>query len=223
MKDENHSNLLKKLATVVGIASLGMLVSLPAEAQSSGGAVNPNPSIFNEPPYNRGGSTAPTTPEAPTTVPETVPTTPAPAPGATTGSENVVALAATNGSFKTLTQALQAAGLTETLSGEGPYTIFAPTDEAFAALPPDALQQLLQPENKDILVKILNYHVVPGKITSAEIKPGEVKTVEGDAVTVMADPSQGVMVNDARVVQPDLEASNGVIHAIDKVILPPSL
>lgn len=231
MKVEKHSNLLKKLAGLVGIASAGMLIGIPAGAQSQGGGVlNPKPSIFNEPPYN-GGGTTPTTPETAPTTPTPVPTTPEapttpstpPTEGATPGGENVVALAASNGSFNTLTQALKAAGLAETLSAPGPYTIFAPTDAAFAALPPDALQELLKPENKELLVKILTYHVVPGKITSAEIKSGDVKTVEGDAVKLMADPGKGVMVNDATVVQPDLEASNGVIHAIDKVMLPPSL
>jgi uncharacterized surface protein with fasciclin (FAS1) repeats len=134
-----------------------------------------------------------------------------------------VTLAASNDSFKTLTAALKAAGLTETLSGEGPFTVFAPTDAAFAALPQDALQELLKPENKDILVKILTYHVVPGRVTSTDLKSGEVKTVEGDPVNVKVDPAAGVTVNDARVVQPDIQASNGIIHAIDKLILPPSL
>jgi uncharacterized surface protein with fasciclin (FAS1) repeats len=134
-----------------------------------------------------------------------------------------VALAAANDSFKTLTAALKAAGLTETLSGQGPFTVFAPTDAAFAQLPQDALQELLKPENKDILVKILTYHVVPGNVTSGDLKPGEVKTVEGGAVNVQADPAKGVSVNDASVVQPDIKASNGVIHAIDKVMLPPDL
>jgi uncharacterized surface protein with fasciclin (FAS1) repeats len=134
-----------------------------------------------------------------------------------------VTLAASNDSFKTLTAALKAAGLTETLSGEGPFTVFAPTDAAFAALPQDALQELLKPENKDILVKILTYHVVPGRVTSTDLKSGEVKTVEGDPVNVKVDPTAGVTVNEARVVQPDIQASNGVIHAIDKLILPPSL
>lgn len=223
MKVENHSKLLKHLVSLVGVASASMLLGLPAGAQSQGGAVNPNPSIFNEPPYNR-GRTAPTTPETTPTTPETTPTTPTvpPTEGAAPSGENIVALAAANGSFNTLTEALKAAGLAETLSGQGPFTVFAPTDAAFAALPQDALQELLKPENKDILAKILTYHVVPGSMTAAEIKSGEVKTVEGDAVQVKAE-SGSVMVNDANVVQPDIKASNGVIHAIDKVILPPSL
>lgn len=232
MKTQNHSNLLKKLAGVVAIAGASVLIGFPAEGQQQGGALNPSPSIFNEPPYNRRSTTptpeaapsAPTTPtEQPPAVSPSTPTTPS-TEGATTGGENnVVALAAANDSFKTLTAALKAADLTETLSGEGPFTVFAPTDAAFAALPQDALQELLKPENKQILVKILTYHVVPGKVTSTDLKSGEVKTVEGGAVNVKVDPAAGVTVNDAKVVQPDIQASNGVIHVIDKVILPPDI
>ena len=169
----------------------------------------------------------------PATPPETSPapmpdaTTPAPVPttpGASTGSENLVALAAANGSFKTLTAALKAADLTATLEGTGPFTIFAPNDQAFAALPQEALQELLKPENKALLVKILTYHVVPGKVTSTDLKSGAVKSVEGGSINVKVDPATGVSLNDdAKVVQPDIQASNGVIHAIDKVILPPDI
>nr|WP_317107167.1 fasciclin domain-containing protein [Chroococcidiopsis sp. SAG 2025] len=222
------NKMLKLLASLIGVVGASILIGLPVEAQqSSGGATNPRPSIFNEPPYNRRTGTPPTTPTTPpseTQPPETAPSPVTPAPGATEPStENVVALAAANDSFKTLTAALKAAGLTETLSGQGPFTVFAPTDAAFAQLPQDALQELLKPENKDILVKILTYHVVPGNVTSSDLKSGEVKTVEGGAVNVQADPSKGVSVNDASVVQPDIKASNGVIHAIDKVMLPPDL
>ncbi|NHC35476.1 fasciclin domain-containing protein [Scytonema millei] len=222
------NRMLKRLASLIGVVGASILIGLPVEAQQpSGGATNPRPSIFNEPPYNRRTGTPPTTPTTPpseTQPPETAPSPVTPAPGATEPStENVVALAAANDSFKTLTAALKAAGLTETLSGQGPFTVFAPTDAAFAQLPQDALQELLKPENKDILVKILTYHVVPGNVTSSDLKSGEVKTVEGGAVNVQADPSKGVSVNDASVVQPDIKASNGVIHAIDKVMLPPDL
>lgn len=223
----SHNNTLKLLVSLMGVVGASIFISLPVGAQQSGGgATNPKPSIFNEPPYNRRTGTPPaTTPTTPPpeTQPPTAPT-PTPAPGATEPSkENVVALAAASDSFKTLTAALKAAGLTETLSGQGPFTIFAPTDAAFAQLPQDALQELLKPENKDILVKILTYHVVPGNVTSGDLKSGEVKTVEGGAVNVQADPAKGVSVNDASVVQPDIKASNGVIHAIDKVMLPPDL
>lgn len=218
MKVHNRSNLLKKLAGLMGVAGASILFNLPVAAQNEG-VLNPTPSIFNEPPYDRTSPTAPT-PEASPSAPS-VPSSPEPMTG--TASENLVALAASNDSFKVLTAALKAAGLTETLAGEGPFTLFAPNDEAFGALPQEALQQLLQPENKDILVKILNYHVVPGKVTSTDLKSGEVKTIEGGAVNVKVDSAAGVMVNDAKVVQPDIQASNGVIHVIDRVILPPDL
>lgn len=217
MKLDNHSNLLKKLAGLVGVVGASVLIGFPSGAQE--GVLNPTPGIFNEPPYNRTSPTAPP-PEASPTTPS-VPSSEEPTTGS--ASENLVALTASNDSFKVLTAALKAAGLTETLAGEGPFTVFAPNDEAFAALPQDALQQLMQPENKDILVKILTYHVVPGKVTSGDLKSGEVKTVEGGAVNVKVDSATGVTVNDARVLQPDIQASNGVIHVIDRVILPPDL
>jgi uncharacterized surface protein with fasciclin (FAS1) repeats len=132
----------------------------------------------------------------------------------------IVDVAVANGSFKTLVAALKAAGLVETLSGKGPFTVFAPTDAAFAALPKGTLEELLKPANKAKLAKILTYHVVAGKVTSKMIKSGEVKTVEGSSVKVVVD--KGVSVNDAKVVAADVEASNGVIHVIDKVLLPAS-
>ncbi len=229
----NRSNLLKKVTYLLGIASASVLIGFPLQAQQSGGgALNPRPSIFNEPPYNRSGGAAPTPETSPSPTPETSPapapdaTTPAPtesSPGASTGTENLVALAAANGSFKTLTAALKAADLTATLEGTGPFTVFAPTDQAFAALPQEALQELLKPENKALLVKILTYHVVPGKVTSTDLKSGAVKSVEGGSINIKVDSATGVSVNEAKVVQPDIQASNGVIHVIDKVILPPDI
>ena len=127
-----------------------------------------------------------------------------------------------NSSFSTLSTAIQAAGLGATLSGAEPYTIFAPTNEAFAALPPGTLDKLLLPENKADLQKVLSYHVVPGTVTSADITPGEVNTVEGSPVTIATDAGK-VTVGTATVIEADITASNGVIHAIDQVLLPPSL
>lgn len=310
----NNSNLLTKLAGIVGVTGIGLLVNLPAGAQDKlnpnpsifaesaynrsqrvltntqyvpseptldaakqnspkkkrkaqaaqttpGAKLNPSPSILQECPYNRaacpgGGSTSPapapsdaapvpseTTPGTPETTPppsapETTPTPPPKTPGgagtpdaAPTGkpsdqsntNKNIVAIAEANGSFKTLTKALKAAGLLETLQGKGPFTVFAPTDAAFAELPQDAVRDLLKPENKEVLVKILTYHVVQGQVLSSDLKAGEVKSVEGGPIAVKIDGSTGVMVNDAKVVQPDIKASNGVIHVINKVILPPNL
>lgn len=207
----------QKVAGMAGAAIATTLLGLPALAQ-----LNPNPSIFNEPPYNRARGAAQSAP-ATNATPAASETTPAPSNAAeATSDRTVVDIAASNDSFKTLTAALKAAGLTDTLSGEGPFTVFAPTDAAFAALPEGTLEKLLLPENKAALVKILTYHVVPGEVTSTELESGEVTTVAGSPVSVAVEPS-GVMVNNAMVVQPDVQASNGVIHVIDKVILPPGL
>lgn len=157
---------------------------------------------------------ADTTTEAPATE---MPTTDSAATG-----ETIVDVAAANGSFTTLVAAVKAAGLAETLSSEGPYTVFAPTDDAFAALPAGTLDKLLLPENKEVLAQILSYHVVSGEVPSSDVKTGMVATVEGSDLDVVANES-GVTVNGAKVVQPDVVASNGVIHVVDSVLLPPSL
>lgn len=281
----NYSKLLTTLTAIAGFSSFSLLITLPSEAkealnpnpsifneapynqsqglqvnaqdtsanatsetekgnskrqevaQTSGGTLNPRPSIFNEPPYNRGGSPTPseTAPATPGTTPDEQPTTPEapatdtptttpPGPGATDNQgKNLLALAESNASFTTLTKALKAAGLTGALQGKDNLTIFAPTDAAFAKLPQDALQELLKPGNKEVLLKILTYHVVSGKILSTDLKSGEVKSLEGGTINVKVDPATGVTVNDAKVTQADITGSNGVIHAIDQVILPPDL
>ena len=140
--------------------------------------------------------------------------------GAFAAEKDIVETAVEAGQFKTLAAALQAAGLVETLKGAGPFTVFAPTDAAFAALPAGTVEELLKPENKAQLTEILTYHVVPGKVMSGDLKDGmKAATVEGAEVVIDLD--NGPMVNDAKVVTPDVPASNGVIHAIDKVIMPP--
>ena len=135
----------------------------------------------------------------------------------------IVDVAAGDGSFSTLVAAVTAAGLVETLSGEGPFTVFAPTDEAFAALPAGVLDALLLPENKAVLAQILTYHVVSGKIMAADVTAGDVATVEGQNIKVATPEAEGVTVNGAAVVVADVPASNGVIHAINAVILPPGV
>jgi transforming growth factor-beta-induced protein len=138
-------------------------------------------------------------------------------------AQDIVEMAVAAGNFKTLAAALEAAGLVETLKGEGPFTVFAPTDEAFAKLDKKLLDDLLKPANKDRLVAILTYHVVPGKVTAADVvKLNKAKTVQGEEITIKVD-GNTVMVNNAKVTQTDIAASNGVIHVIDTVILPPSL
>ena len=136
---------------------------------------------------------------------------------------DIVETAVSNGSFKTLTAALQAAGLVETLKGKGPYTVFAPTDEAFKKLPAGTVETLLKPENKAQLQKVLTYHVVSGNVMSGDLKgkTTNAKTVEGSAVRIDAS-GNTVKVDDAVVTQADVNASNGVIHVIDSVIMPKS-
>ena len=134
---------------------------------------------------------------------------------------DIVAVASGNPDFSTLVAALSAAGLVETLQGEGPFTVFAPTDAAFAALPEGLLEKLLLPENIAVLTAILTYHVVPGMVMSTDVTAGDVATVEGSTIAITTD--MGVMVNGANVVAVDVAASNGVIHVIDAVIVPPTV
>ena len=136
-----------------------------------------------------------------------------------TKQKDLVAVAAEAGSFTTLVAAVKAAGLVETLQGEGPFTIFAPTDAAFAKLPAGTVEDLLKPQNKAKLVAVLTYHVVPGKIMAADVTTTKAKTVNGQALSIGVSDA-GVTVNDARVVKADVAASNGVIHVIDSVVLP---
>ena len=138
------------------------------------------------------------------------------------GTKDIVDVAAGAGKFNTLVAAVKAAGLVDTLKGKGPYTVFAPTDEAFAKLPKGTVESLLKPENKDKLVKILTYHVVSGKVMSKDIagKKLQAKTVEGSKLSVNA--TSGVMVDNANVIAADVAASNGVIHIIDTVVMPKS-
>lgn len=134
--------------------------------------------------------------------------------------KDIVDTAVAAGSFKTLAAALQAAGLVETLKSKGPFTVFAPTDEAFAKLPAGTVEDLLKPENKEKLKAILLYHVVAGRVTSKEVvKLHSAKTVNGESVTIAAKDGK-VMIDGATVTKADVEASNGVIHVIDSVILP---
>lgn len=161
-----------------------------------------------------------TAPAAPATAP--VAETPAPAP-APVEAKDIVDTAVGAGQFNTLVAAVQAAGLEETLRGAGPFTVFAPTDAAFAALPAGTVEDLLKPENKAKLTAVLTYHVLPGEVMSSAVAGQTLTpaTVQGATVKVDGSTAGKVMVNDATVVSADIDASNGVIHVIDKVILPP--
>ena len=141
--------------------------------------------------------------------------------GETAKPDNIVETAVAAGQFKTLAAALEAAGLIDALTGEGPFTVFAPTDEAFAKLPAGTVESLLKPENKDKLKSILLYHVVPGNVTAKEVMKlngRTVKTLEGGSIKVST--VHGVKVDDASVTKTNIQASNGVIHVIDTVLMP---
>lgn len=134
-------------------------------------------------------------------------------------SKDIVTVASEAGSFQTLVAAVKAAGLADTLKGPGPFTVFAPTDEAFAKLPAGTVENLLKPENKSKLAAILTYHVVPGKVMASDVKTMSVKTVNGQSVDLKVSGSS-VTIDGASVVKTDIPASNGVIHVIDTVIMP---
>lgn len=136
------------------------------------------------------------------------------------GKKDIVDTAVAAGSFNTLVAAVQAAGLEETLRGDGPFTVFAPTDAAFAALPAGTVESLLKPENKDRLVAILTYHVVSGKYLAGDLAGEKLDVATVNGADVAVDGSNGVKVNGATVVKADIKTSNGVIHVVDKVLLP---
>lgn len=166
-------------------------------------------------------SCAPQTAQAPTAPPPTSPTSsPTAAPTPQAGG-TIVEVAAANPVLKNMTAAIQAGGLTATLEGQGPFTVFAPTDQAFSTVPAATRQQLLQPQNRKTLTRILSYHVVPGDLSSGQLNSGAVKTLEGQTLTVQT--GSQVTVNNAKVTQPDIQASNGVIHVIDRIIVPPDV
>jgi uncharacterized surface protein with fasciclin (FAS1) repeats len=212
----SRSIFSKSIAATLGAAvvATGLFASISSYAQS-------------------GTMTTPTPTTTPATTPATTPsggsmgtpstTTPGgststPAKKAPTG-KTIVSIAAGNKNFTTLVKALKAADLVDTLSAEGPYTVFAPTNAAFAKLPKATLAKLLKPENQEQLKKVLTYHVVPGAVTSKQLKSGSVATVEGSNVTVKIK-GKKVMINNANVILADVKASNGVIHAIDTVLIP---
>jgi uncharacterized surface protein with fasciclin (FAS1) repeats len=228
----SRSIFQKSIAAMgVAIVSAGLFVSTSSNANLLAQA--PAPTASPVPTTPAGGTTVPPSTTAPSggtmTQPGTTTTPPTgvakpvkkPAKGSTAG-KTITELAVSSKSLSTLVAALKAADLVDTLSGEGPFTVFAPTNAAFAKLPKATLANLLKPENKEQLKKILTYHVVPGKITSKMLKPNQqVETVEGSKVTVKVRGGK-VMVKNATVLKADVAASNGVIHSIDTVIMPPA-
>ena len=218
----SRSIIQKSIAATLGAAvvSTGLFVSISSYAQSGTPGTTTTPSPTSTPatttptPSNGGTMTTPGTTPGGMSNPGTAPASATPASGKT-----IVTIAAGNKNFTTLVKALKAADLVETLAGEGPFTVFAPTNAAFAKLPKATLANLLKPSGKAQLTKILTYHVVPGAVTSKQLKSGSVATVEGGNVTVKVS-GKKVKVNNANVVLADVKASNGVIHAIDTVLIP---
>ncbi|MEG5057515.1 fasciclin domain-containing protein [Microcoleus sp. A2-C5] len=198
MKNQNVPSWSKKITGLAGVIGASALIAFPAWAH-----INSNTNVNNATPTQQ--------------VAENMKPMASPAPMAAT--KDIVAIASGDPQFKTLTKALGEAGLVTTLKGKGPFTVFAPTDAAFAALPKGTLENLMKPANKAKLVKVLTYHVVPGTVYSTSLKSGDVKSVEGTSLKVAVAAGK-VTVSGANVVKADIKASNGVIHVIDKVLIP---
>jgi uncharacterized surface protein with fasciclin (FAS1) repeats len=231
MFNQNQQTTMKLSISLGALATAGLLISVPVFAQAGTA-----PDTSTAPAVEKTMEKSPTSMEkspasmekSPTSMPADEKTTgqaPATAPAgeSSTGqsSGSIVDVVGSNPNFSTLTAAVKAADLTETLSGKGPYTIFAPTDAAFAALPKGAVENLLKPENKEQLKQLLTYHVVSGSFKSTDLKPGasEVPTLLGKSVAVNVANGE-VSINKSKVMQADVAASNGVIHVVDKVLLP---
>jgi len=198
MKNQNVPNLMKQLAGFAGVIGASALIGFPAWVH-----INANTSIANV-----------ATTQQVAGNPKT-----AASPAPMSAAKDIVAIASGDPQFKTLTKALTVAGLVPTLQGKGPFTVFAPTDAAFAALPKGTLDDMLKPANKAKLTKILTYHVVSGAVLSTSLKSGDVPTVEKSKLKVVVKGGK-VTVDEANVVKADIKASNGVIHVIDKVLMP---
>lgn len=193
MKIKSYTRIFQRLAILTGILSIGTLSISPALADNHEDAMESS------------------------TETEAMPMDETQAEAG-----NIVEVASGDETFSTLVKAVSAAGLADTLSdSSASYTVFAPTDEAFNQLPEGTLDYLLQPENKEVLQRVLSYHVLPQAVTSSEITGGEVETLDGGLVTEITE--EGVVVNNASVVTPDIQANNGVIHAVNRVLLPADL
>ncbi|MEG4215912.1 fasciclin domain-containing protein [Microcoleus sp. Pol14C6] len=208
MKNQNLPSWMKQLTGFAGVIGASALIGFPAWAH-----ITSNTNVAN-------ATQTQQVPGKVKTAASPAPTGASPAP--TAAAKDIVAIASGDAQFKTLTKALGSAGLVTTLQGKGPFTVFAPTDAAFAALPKGTVENLLKPENKAQLTKILTYHVVPGSVVSTSLKSGDVKSVEGSSLKVAVNAGK-VTVGGANVVKADIKASNGVIHVIDKVLMPPDV
>jgi uncharacterized surface protein with fasciclin (FAS1) repeats len=222
------------IAATVGLAIICTTFGSPISTSAQGGTADPTPK-----PTTTAPTMKPSTPKkTPATGTGSTEASPSPTSSPVTGNEakpaktpttttkpvkkrnTIVDVAVKNKSLKTLVAAVKAADLVDTLSGKGPFTVFAPADSAFAALPKGTLKDLLKPENQEKLKKILTYHVIPGAVMSNAIKPGKVETVEGSTIALTVR-GKTVRVNKAKVLKANIKAGNGVIHIIDTVLLPP--
>lgn len=244
MNSLNRPATVKRTLGLIGMFAASVAIALPVSAQgkpqsetlppntvapapNNATDIAPSPSDANRAPevptiidpVNPGASTQSEPPTNSSTTPTADPATPVPSVAATSGT--IADVAAASDSFQTLVTALNEAELTQVLQGQGPFTVFAPTDEAFAALPDGTVDELLKPENRAVLIQLLKSHVVSGTYPSSSLAAGQIPTAAGNSVTISVSQGQ-VMVNDATVIQPDIAATNGVIHAIDRVILPPT-
>ncbi|MCC5807118.1 MAG: fasciclin domain-containing protein [Opitutales bacterium] len=204
----------KTTQRLTALIAASAVFSLSLHAYDSGERTNEPPRADTEQP-------APPPPQqTPPPPPDAQAPTPPPAAPQADGP-NIIEAAKDEGKFETLTKALETAGLIDVLQGEGPFTIFAPTDEAFESLPEGTLEELMEPENRQQLLQILAFHVVPGEVRGDDVEPGEVPTGLGLPAEVTVDGDE-VRIDGARVVQTDISASNGVVHVIDRVMIPGS-
>lgn len=222
--------LTRHLAISMATAGIAAITAMPVIAQTG-----PSPSVRPGTPGQPGSivqpggtQTQPSTPAQPgtSTQPSVTPGTAAPSTGTINTRDSqlseLLQQISQTGSFTTLSRAVEAAGLNDALgSQDGSFTILAPTDDAFAALPQDKLQRLLQPENRALLQRLLAYHVVPGAVTSSQIQTGNLRTLGGGVAVRVT--SEGIVINNASVVQPDIQAENGVVHVISQVLMPEEL
>ncbi|MEG4533505.1 fasciclin domain-containing protein [Microcoleus sp. D2_18a_D3] len=213
MKNQNLPSWMKQLTGFAGVIGASALIGFPAWAH-----ITSNTNVANATQTSQVAGKVKTAASPAPTGASPAPTGTSPAP--TSAAKDIVGIASGDPQFKTLTKALGAADLVATLQRKGPFTVFAPTDAAFAALPEGTVENLLKPENKAQLTKILAYHVVPGSVVSTSLKSGDVKSVEGSSLNVAVSAGK-VTVGGANVVKADIKASNGVIHVIDKVLMPP--
>lgn len=230
-------SLLKRIQAISVVTGLSVFVSIPAIAQTAPTPEQPAPEVTppseTQPPANTtppsttqppGGQVQPPSPTSPSPAQPPASATP-PSGNTPTANQPLSVLlqqASSAGSFRTLSQAVEAAGLSNVLQTRGGrYTVFAPTDEAFAALPQGTLEKLLQPENRELLTRILAYHVVPNEVTSNQLRTGAVSTL-GGGLAVRVTPER-VIVNNGSVVQADIRAANGIIHAVNRVMIPADL